>query len=208
MSVEAPRAASLSRRFDEAFLHAHEMHRHQRRKKTERPYISHLMGVASIVLQYGGDEEQAIAALLHDVVEDCGGAPRLEEIREKFGERVARLVDGCTDTDQTPKPPWRARKESYLQRVAGEEADVLLVSAADKLYNVREILMDLRENGPGVWERFSGRRDGSLWYYRELVKVFQKRACGAGENAGARERALRPLADELARAVAELERPD
>ena len=207
MSVEGPRATSLSRRFDDAFLYAHKMHRNQRRKKTERPYISHLMGVASIVLQYGGDEDQAIAALLHDVVEDCGGAARLEEIREKFGDNVARLVDGCTDTDQTPKPPWRARKESYLQRVAGEKADVLLVSAADKLYNVREILMDLRENGPGVWERFSGRRDGSLWYYRELVKVFQERACGACAHANERERALGPLAEELARAVAELERP-
>jgi len=203
VSAEAPRVSQLSSRFDEAFLYAHDAHRHQRRKKTDRPYISHLMGVASLVLQYGGDEDQAIAALLHDVVEDCGGAARLEEIREKFGDNVARMVHGCTDTDQTPKPPWRARKESYVQRVAGEAADVLLVSAADKLYNVREIQMDLRENGPAVWERFSGRREGSLWYYRELVKVFQRRSSGA--HANGRERALRPLADELARAVADLE---
>lgn len=192
MSAEPPRPTSLSNRFDEAFLFAHEAHRNQRRKKTNRPYISHLMGVASIVLQYGGDEEQAIAALLHDVVEDCGGAPRLAEIRTNFGERVARLVDGCTDSDQTPKPPWRERKEGYLQRVVLEEQDVLLISAADKLYNVREILMDLRENGPGVWERFTGKRDGSLWYYRALVDSF-------------RGRAPRPLVEELERAVADLE---
>lgn len=193
MPPEAPRATGLSSRFDDAFRYAHDAHRHQRRKKTERPYISHLMGVASLVLQYGGDEEQAMAALLHDVVEDCGGAPRLEEIRRRFGERVARLVDGCTDSDQTPKPPWRERKEGYLRRVLREDADVLLISAADKLYNVREILMDLREHGPGVWARFSGGQEGSLWYYRALVEAFRKRAPG-------------PLVDELQRAVSELER--
>jgi (p)ppGpp synthase/HD superfamily hydrolase len=193
LSTQAPRVASLSSRFDDAFLYAHEAHRNQRRKKTDRPYVSHLLGVASLVLQYGGDEEQAIAALLHDVVEDCGGAPRLEEIRRKFGQRVARIVDGCTDSDQTPKPPWRERKEGYLQRVRREDTDVLLISAADKLYNVREILMDLREHGPGIWERFTGRREGSLWYYRALVEAF-------------RGRAPRPLVDELERVVAELER--
>jgi len=193
VSAEAPRTARLSTKFDEAFLYAHEAHRNQRRKKTERPYISHLMGVASLVLQYGGDEEQAIAALLHDVVEDCGGAPRLAEIREKFGERVARIVDGCTDTDRTPKPPWRERKQAYLERVRSEPADVLLVSAADKLYNVREILMDLREQGTEVWERFSGKRDGSLWYYRALLEAFRGRAAAS-------------LVGELDRTVTELER--
>ena len=193
MSTGSPRLNGLSGKFDEAFLYAHDAHRNQRRKKTARPYISHLMGVASIVLQYGGDEDQAIAALLHDVVEDCGGAPKLKEIRSKFGERVARMVDGCTDSDQTPKPPWRQRKESYLQRVQREEADVLLISAADKLYNVREILMDVRENGRAVWERFTGGREGSLWYYRALAGAF-------------RGRAPDPLVDELDRAVSELER--
>jgi (p)ppGpp synthase/HD superfamily hydrolase len=192
VSAEAPRVSRLSKRFDEAFLYAHEAHRDQRRKKTDRPYISHLMGVASLVLQYGGDEEQAIAALLHDVVEDCGGAPRLAEIREKFGERVARIVDGCTDTDQIPKPPWRERKERYVERVRGEKDDVLLVSAADKLYNMREILMDVREHGPGVWERFQGKREGSLWYYGALIEAFQGRAAHA-------------LVAELERTVAELE---
>lgn len=192
MSAEAPRASQLSNRFDEAFLYAHEAHRNQLRKKTNRPYISHLMGVASLVLQYGGDEEQAIAALLHDVVEDCGGAPRLMEIRKKFGERVARIVDGCTDSDQDPKPPWLERKQRYLERVRGEPEEVLLVSAADKLYNMREILMDLREYGPGVWERFKGKRDGSLWYYHGLIEAVQGRAPHA-------------LVAELERTVVELE---
>jgi (p)ppGpp synthase/HD superfamily hydrolase len=193
VSSDAARGVRLSDRFDQAFLYAHEAHRDQRRKKTDRPYISHLMGVASLVLQYGGDEEQAIAALLHDVVEDCGGAPRLAEIREKFGPRVARIVDGCTDTDQIPKPPWRERKESYVERVRSETEDVLLVSAADKLYNTREILMDLRDHGASVWERFSGKREGSLWYYRALIEAF-------------RGRTPRGLVDELDRTVVELER--
>ncbi|HVN07907.1 MAG TPA: HD domain-containing protein [Patescibacteria group bacterium] len=175
MSAESPQPLRLSSKFDEAFLYAHEAHRDQKRKKTNRPYISHLMGVASLVLQYGGDEDQAIAALLHDVVEDCGGAPRLAEIREKFGERVARIVDGCTDSDEIPKPPWLERKQKYVERVGGEPEEVLLVSAADKLYNMREILMDLREHGPGVWERFKGKRDGSLWYYRALIEAFRGR---------------------------------
>ena len=193
MSAESPRSTRLSKRFDEAFLFAHEAHRDQRRKKTDRPYISHLMGVASLVLQYGGDEEQAIAALLHDVVEDCGGAPRLGEIHEKFGERVARIVDGCTDSDVTPKPPWRERKERYLERVRAEQTDELLVSAADKLYNMREILMDLREHGHSVWERFKGGHDGSLWYYHEFIEAVRKRA-------------PRALVAELDRTLMDLER--
>jgi (p)ppGpp synthase/HD superfamily hydrolase len=193
VSSATPYISKLTDRFDDAFVYAHRIHRNQRRKRTERPYISHLMGVASLVLQYGGDEEQAIAALLHDAVEDCGGAPRLKEIREKFGERVARIVNGCTDSEQMQKPPWRERKQRYVDHVRKEEPDVLLVSAADKLYNVREILMDLREHGSAVWDRFSGGREGSLWYYRALVEAFHGRAAHA-------------LVDELERAVSELER--
>jgi (p)ppGpp synthase/HD superfamily hydrolase len=193
VSSATPYISKLTDRFDDAFVYAHRIHRNQRRKRTERPYISHLMGVASLVLQYGGDEEQAIAALLHDAVEDCGGAPRLKEIREKFGERVARIVNGCTDSDQMQKPPWRERKQRYVDHVRKEAPDVLLVSAADKLYNVREILMDLREHGLVVWDRFSGGREGSLWYYRALVEAFRGRTAHA-------------LVDELERAVSELER--
>ena len=182
----------LSGKFDEAFLFAHEAHRGQLRKQTDRPYISHLMGVTSLVLQYGGDEDQAIAGLLHDVVEDCGGAPRLVEIRKKFGERVARIVDGCTDTNETPKPPWLERKQAYVKRLHNENPEVLLVCASDKLYNMREILMDLRQDGPTVWQRFQGKRDGSLWYYHAVIDAM-------------RGRTNRALIDELERTLVELE---
>jgi len=212
VSAETTRKTGLSKRFDDAFLYAHEAHRGQRRKKTDRPYISHLMGVASLVLQYGGDEDQAVAALLHDVVEDCGGAPRLAEIKERFGERVAEIVDGCTDTDRTPKPPWRERKEQYIERVRGESPCVLLVSAADKLYNMREILMDVRQHGSEVWERFSGKREGSLWYYRALIGVFRTRGAdghhGEDEPTAAERRKLRAMVEELELTAIQLERLD
>ncbi len=134
----------------------------------------------------------AIAALLHDAVEDQGGLPRLREIRRKFGARVARIVDGCTDSYTEPKPPWRERKLAYIQRVAGEPEDTRLVSAADKLSNARETLHELRLHGDSVFEKFEGRKQGTLWYYRALVEVFRK----AGTN---------PLIDELDRVVTELE---
>jgi (p)ppGpp synthase/HD superfamily hydrolase len=136
------------------------------------PYIAHLMGVASLVLEAGGDEDLAIAALLHDVVEDCGGAPMLKEVRRRFGRRVAKIVDECTDTDAVPKPPWRARKENYLHRLRLADADTRLVSVADKLNNIRSILTDYREIGESVWARFSGGREGTLWYYRALSDEF------------------------------------
>jgi GTP pyrophosphokinase len=133
------------------------------------------MGVASLVLEFGGDEDMAIAALLHDVVEDCGGAPMLKEVRRKFGSRVAKIVDGCTDSDIEPKPPWRERKESYIRHLKDADADTRLVSAADKLNNVRSILADYREVGESVWERFHGGREGTLWYYRALLQEFLRR---------------------------------
>jgi (p)ppGpp synthase/HD superfamily hydrolase len=130
------------------------------------------MGVASLVLEAGGDEDLAIAALLHDVVEDCGGMPMLKEVRRKFGKRVAKVVDGCTDTDTEPKPPWRARKENYIRHLKGSDADTRLVAAADKLNNVRSILSDYRAIGESVWSRFNGGREGTLWYYRTLRDQF------------------------------------
>ena len=138
------RAVKLGPRFLRAFAFAAEKHKHQTRKASTIPYIAHLMGVASLVLEAGGDEDLAIAALLHDVVEDCGGAPMLQEVRHKFGERVAKVVDGCTDADTYPKPPWRERKESYIRHLKKANADTRLVSAADKLNNVRSILSDYR----------------------------------------------------------------
>jgi (p)ppGpp synthase/HD superfamily hydrolase len=166
-------------RLIEAFELAVRLHADQTRKGSGAPYISHLMGVAAIALEYGADTDQACAALLHDAVEDQGGAPTLERIREAFGERVARIVAGCTDTDQTPKPPWRERKEAYIVHLAHADDSTLLVSAADKLYNLRAILTDYLAHGEDVWSRFKGGRDGSLWYYRALVEAFQKRGCHA-----------------------------
>ena len=162
----------LGPRFRRAFLFAAVKHANQARKASTTPYIAHLMGVASLVLEAGGKEDLAIAALLHDVVEDCGGAPMLEEVRRRFGSRVAKIVDACTDAYTYPKPPWRERKEKYMARLKRENSDTLLVSAADKLNNIRSILSDYRALGESVWSRFNGGREGTLWYYRTLRDEF------------------------------------
>ena len=169
------KSIKLGPRFHRAFLFAAEKHTGQARKASTIPYIAHLMGVASLVLEFGGDEDLAIAALLHDVVEDCGGVPMLKEVRRRFGSRVAKIVDGCTDSDTSPKPPWRERKEAYLTRLKKEDADTRLVSAADKLNNVRSILSDHRDVGEAIWDRFNGGREGTLWYYRALLDEFLQR---------------------------------
>ncbi len=166
---------NLGPRFLRAFNFAAEKHAGQTRKASAIPYVAHLMGVASLVLEFGGDEDMAIAALLHDVVEDCGGAPMLKEVRRQFGSRVAKIVDGCTDSDVYPKPPWRERKETYIQHLKSADAETRLVSAADKLNNVRSILADYREVGESVWDRFKGGRDGTLWYYKTLLQEFLRR---------------------------------
>lgn len=162
----------LGARFLRAFLFAAEKHKGQFRKASTIPYVAHLMGVSSTVLEAGGDEDLAIAALLHDVVEDCGGAPMLKEVRRRFGKRVAKVVDGCTDADTYPKPPWRERKEKYIRHLKTADADTRLVSAADKLNNMRSILSDYRAIGESVWSRFNGGREGTLWYYRTLLEIF------------------------------------
>jgi (p)ppGpp synthase/HD superfamily hydrolase len=162
----------LGPRFLRAFRFAAEKHAGQTRKASSIPYIAHLMGVASLVLEFGGDEDMAIAALLHDVVEDCGGVPMLKEVRKRFGRRVAKIVDGCTDSDTEPKPSWRERKETYIQHLRSADAETRLVSGADKLNNVRSILSDYREVGESIWSRFSGGREGTLWYYRTLLEEF------------------------------------
>ena len=190
--LQQGRGRTFSRRFVEALCYAATLHAKQFRKRTGRPYIGHLLGVTSIVIEYGGDEEMAIAALLHDAVEDQDGVPRLREIRKKFGKRVAHIVDGCTDSYAEPKLPWMERKRAYVARVAKEPGKVRLVSAADKLANVRETLHDVRTQGESVFERFAGKKEGTLWYYRELVRVFRR----AGNN---------PLIEELERTVSELE---
>jgi (p)ppGpp synthase/HD superfamily hydrolase len=166
------KSVKLGPRFLRAFEFAADKHKGQTRKASTIPYIAHLMGVASLVLEAGGDEDLAIAALLHDVVEDCGGLPMLKEVRRRFGSRVAQVVDGCTDADTDPKPPWRERKEKYILHLKKANADTRLVSAADKLNNMRSILSDYRAIGESVWSRFNGGREGTLWYYRTLLDVF------------------------------------
>jgi (p)ppGpp synthase/HD superfamily hydrolase len=177
--IKAPavkqKSVRLGSRFLRAFSFAAKKHAGQTRKASTIPYIAHLMGVASLVLECGGDEDMAIAALLHDVVEDCGGAPTLKKVRRRFGSRVAKIVDGCTDSDTDPKPPWRARKESYIRHLKDADAETRLVSAADKLNNVRSILSDYREVGESIWARFNGGREGTLWYYRALLEEFLRR---------------------------------
>ncbi len=182
----------LSNRFEEALVYATRKHSSQVRKGTPIPYIAHLLAVASIVLEDGGDEDQAIAALLHDAVEDQGGKPTLNEIRIKFGESVAAIVEGCTDADTIPKPPWRNRKESYIRHLRSAPPEVLRVSLADKIHNVRAVLRDYRAVGENLWERFQGGKEGTLWYYRALADTFgQIRRSAATE--------------EFAQTVAELE---
>lgn len=173
--------------------YAARLHATQFRKGTRRPYIAHLLGVTSIVLTHGGDENEAIAALLHDAVEDQGGKPLLRKIREKFGGRVARIVEACTDADTHPKPPWRERKERYLRHLRTADASARLVSAADKIYNAQETLMDVRAKGDRIWERFHATRDETLWYYREVVKILKR--AGPRSLAVELERIVNELAD-------------
>jgi (p)ppGpp synthase/HD superfamily hydrolase len=170
--VDKAKKMHLTQRFEQALDYATELHKDQERKGSGVPYLAHLMGVAALVMEDGGDEDQAIAALLHDAPEDQGGRETLEEIRRRFGDRVAAIVDGCTDTYETPKPPWRPRKEAYLEHLRTAPVDVRRVSLADKLYNARSILIDLHRSGSTVWERFNGGKEGTLWYYHALVQTF------------------------------------
>lgn len=182
----------LSPRFEQALHYAALVHAHQQRKGSGIPYIAHLLGVASIALEYGANEDEAIAALLHDAGEDAGGDGRIADIRHRFGAAVADIVQGCTDAVVIPKPPWQQRKEEYITHVPTASAAVRLVSASDKLHNARAILRDLRRTGDEVWSLFAGGKEGTLWYYRSLVSAF--RQAGTSE-----------LVDELDRVVAEIE---
>ncbi len=180
----------LGTKFKKALILAVNLHKEQRKKGSGAPYFSHLIGVAALVLENDGDEGQAIAMLLHDAVEDQGGKPVLDRIRADFGDRVADIVGCCTDIDSQI---WRERKEAHLHHIAHASADVLKVALADKLHNVRSILMDRRRYGADIWERLHGGRDGKLWYYREVANSLCKHAPGI-------------MADELARTVTELEK--
>jgi GTP pyrophosphokinase len=184
---------ALSARFAEAFLFANQLHGGQLRKGTAIPYIAHLLAVTSIVLENGGDEDEAIAALLHDAIEDQGGEPTRQEIRRRFGNTVVAIVDGCTDADEFPKPPWRARKEAYIDHLRVTTASVRLVAGADKLHNARSVLADYRVVGESLWQRFHGGKEGTLWYYRSAANALA-------------EMGRTPLIAELERVVSEIER--
>lgn len=167
----------LTQRFEEALLFATRLHAKQIRKGGDNiPYVSHLLGVTSIVLENGGTEDEAIAAMLHDAVEDQGGEATRQIIRAMFGENVTRIVDECTDTDVSPKPPWCERKEAYIRHVGTISPSGLLVSMSDKLYNLRSIKDDYAVVGDAVWDRFAGGKEGSLWYYETLIKAYEKRS--------------------------------
>jgi (p)ppGpp synthase/HD superfamily hydrolase len=163
----------LTSRFEQALIYTNKLHSAQTRKQSSVPYIAHLLSVAGLVLEAGGDEDEAIAALLHDAVEDQGGMTTLFEIKRLFGQRVADIVEGCTDACTIPKPPWRNRKQKYLNHLRHASTEVIRVSLADKLHNARSILRDLHRSGESTWEKFNGGKEGTLWYYRSLVEIFQ-----------------------------------
>jgi (p)ppGpp synthase/HD superfamily hydrolase len=166
----------LSERFDDALAYASDLHRTQTRKGGDIPYLGHLLSVAGLVIEGGGTETQAIAGLLHDAVEDQGGAPVLVEIERRFGPDVATIVRECSDTDQVPKPPWKARKKAYVEHLHYASEATLLVSLADKVDNARAILRDYRTDGPALWQRFSQHDPQEhLWYYRALLAVFKSK---------------------------------
>ncbi len=184
----------LTSRFQDALTYTSRIHAAQVRKGSRVPYISHLLAVASLVIEAGGDEDQAIAALLHDAVEDQPrGGKTVKEIRRKFGERVLEIVLACTDAMTHPKRPWIDRKREYIARARTHSPDARLVSVADKLHNTRSILADHRRMGDKIFDRFSASREEVLWYYRSLADVYTE----AGDGTG--------LSAELNRVVGELE---
>jgi len=192
-------ATALTDCFDRALLYATHVHGGQVRKGTSIPYVAHLLAVVATVLEYGGSEDMAIAALLHDAVEDQGGEPRLSDIRNRFGDRVADVVRSCSDsvaktTADQPKEDWLTRKRRYIERLDTVDQETLLVALSDKIHNARSILRDLRkpEIGTTVWNRFRNPKEDTLWYYRELANMFQKRLPGQ-------------LADELVEIIIVLE---
>lgn len=198
-------ATVLTDRFDRALLYATHVHGGQVRKGTPIPYIAHLLAVAATVLEYDGSEDMAIAALLHDAVEDQGGEPRLSDIRNRFGDRVADMVRSCSDTVVNSsagqkKEDWHTRKTRYIEHLRLIDEDTLLVSLSDKIHNARSILRDLRkpEIGKAVWDRFKNPKKDTLWYYRELARSFQKRL--------KHHSAKMQLADELSEIVDVLEK--
>jgi (p)ppGpp synthase/HD superfamily hydrolase len=186
---------TLTNKLDRAFGYAHEVHDGQFKKGTSVPYLGHLMGVSSIVLGDGGSEDEAVAALLHDAAEDHGGRARLDDIRSRFGDNVARIVEDCTDSWDTPKPSWLARKQAYIQRARTLPSPSLRVSIADKVHNTYGLLRDLRNIGEKVWERYDVSADDVLAYYESLVRAY--REAGGGRLVDELDRIVRGIQREM-----------
>jgi GTP pyrophosphokinase len=186
---------TLTSRFDDALVYAHQVHREQTRKGSGAPYVGHLLGVASIVLEDGGTEDEAIAALLHDAAEDQGGRERLADIRSRFGDRVAKIVEDCTDSWAQPKEPWLERKQAYIQHARHLSGPSLRVSAADKVHNSYAILRDLRNIGERAWDRFHATADDVLAYYESLVRAY--REAGGGRIVDELDRIVRGIQREM-----------
>ncbi|MBD2364645.1 HD domain-containing protein [Anabaena minutissima FACHB-250] len=164
----------LTDKFESALIYATRLHANQTRKISGVPYVAHLLSVAALVLEAGGTEEEAIAGLLHDAVEDQGGQSTREEIRQRFGETVVAIVDGCTECNTYPKPPWQERKKRYLDNLRHASPSVRRVSLADKLHNARSLLADYRQYGSSIWSQFKTGQEGTLWFYRELQKIYSE----------------------------------
>lgn len=172
--------ALLATSVKDAFDYAFDLHAHQCRKGTDIPYVSHLMSVAALTLESGGRDAEVMAAFLHDAVEDQGGEATLREIKRRFGERVAWMVDGCTDSCENPKPDWRVRKERYVARIAEAPLEIKRISICDKLHNIRCTVQEYRQEGEALWDKFSGKRDLIDWYYPMLLQAYRVQSLPTG----------------------------
>ncbi len=165
----------LTSRFEEALVYANHLHSKQTRKVSHAPYMVHLMSVAALVLEDGGNEDEAISGLLHDAIEDQGGKKTLKEIKSRFGSKVAEIVEGCSNLSTTSLP-WKERKEEFINKLDQAIPEVIRVEVADKLHNARSILYDYREYGSHIWSKFNGGKEGTIWYYRKMINVLKRRS--------------------------------
>ena len=185
-----------SKQLTKAFSLAAELHKGQVRKGSGEPYLSHVMGVAALVIRYKGTENEVAGALLHDTAEDCGGEKILSLIRRELGPEIESIVRGCSDSFTSPKPPWKERKIAFINSLPSASSSIILVSNCDKIYNLGTILDDYREHGEALWKRFKGEKDGTLWYYRTLASFYSSKGpAGPSEKLN---RILQALEKELA----------
>ncbi|MDB9314613.1 HD domain-containing protein [Spirulina sp. CS-785/01] len=166
---------SFTSQFEDALVFATRLHQNQTRKGNKTPYIGHLLSVAGLVIEDGGSEAETIAALLHDAIEDQGGEATRQEILHRFGEEVTRIVDYCTESTETPKPPWKERKLRYIEQIKQGDVAVCRVSLADKLHNARSLFQQYQQQGDTVWTFFRGGKADTLWFYHQLLPLYQQR---------------------------------